>query len=353
MRVLNDTRRRLRRPLSWQSRLVCAAFLFVAGLLGAAAAQTSESLFAKAPDFQLPTSDGKTFRLSEHNGWVRVLFFVRENGQFVPRVLGMVENVVASSPDYERNSVLVCVVATGADRSQEEELRKQVRLKWVMAEDGNREVHRLYKVVAVPTVVLVDKQGFVAKRLAGYTLAFGAEFREALRQALGLPALKYSSEATTATRRSLLYESIGNLMVRRQLWSDALQNYQNALEINPEMHAARLGTGFCLLRLGRSKEGMQEPHRLLEIDALSTRALVGVAWAKVLEGNAAQARGDLEKLRSVCSGYPEYHEAWAAVYEALQEGDKAKESRDKVEQLRGKPVKAPVSRPSDQKVKGK
>jgi alkyl hydroperoxide reductase subunit AhpC len=330
-----------------------AALLSVAGLLGAAAAQTPEPLPGKAPDFQLPTSDGNTFRLSEHNGWVRVLFFVRENGYFVPRVLGMIENVVASLPDYERNSILVCIVATGADRSQEEELRKQVRLKWVMAEDGNREVHRLYKVIAVPTVVMVDKQGAISKRLAGYTLAFGAEFRETLRQSLGLPALKYSSEATTATRRSLLYESVGGLMVRRQLWSDALQNYQNALQINPELHAARLGAGFCLLRLGRSKEGVQEFQRSLEIDALSTRALVGLAWAKVLEGNVAQAQSDLENLRSASSGYPEYHEAWAAVHEALGEPDKAKQCQDKVEQLRGQPVKAPVSKLSRQKTRGK
>ncbi|MBM3334833.1 redoxin domain-containing protein [Candidatus Sumerlaeota bacterium] len=319
--------------------------LFACGnALGAVGGATAETQPPPAPDFELPTAQGGKFRLSQHSGMVRVLLFTRDEGHFVPNVLAMIERVVASSAAY-KDTVLVCVIAASADQVALGKLGVQFRLKWIVVEDRDQAIHRLYKVIAVPTVVLVDKQGLVIKRSAGYTLTFGAEFRAALRRSLGLPMLKESSDETTATRRSALYLSAADVMIKRGVWSEALRNYQNALEINPELHAARLGAGFCLLRVGSSKEAAVEFQRLHAINVLSTQTEVGLLWARALRGEAKQAQTDLEKLRATCSNFPEYHEAWAAVYQSLKEDDKARQAIEQAEQLRGQRVRRPVGKP--------
>jgi len=309
-----------------------------------AAAATSSPLVL-APDFELPADDGKPFKLSEHSGVVRALFFIRNNGQYVGDALATTEKVVSVAPALQQKTLLVCIVGEGLEGSQLESFRQQFHLKWTFLHDRAESVHRLYQIIAVPTVIIVDERGNICGRVAGYGFAFGVEFRALLRQALGLPPLSAEAVMTTATRQALHYQGLGDRMVQRNMWAAALQNYQKALEIAPEMTAARWGAGFCMLRLGKAEAGAQEFQKVLATDPASTRALVGLAWAKTLEGKADVAQGELEKLRALTPNLPEYFEAWAAVHEATGALEAAKQDRDKAESLRGRPVVAPVSLP--------
>lgn len=323
---------------------VLAAAALVGQVWGAQPAVTPETPSPRAPDFTLPKVGGGTLQLSAHRGKVRVLFFVREMGRYVPEVLEMIERVVGSSRDYE-GQMLICIIGVRGDTSHVDTLRGRFRLHWTVLEDADLVVHHAYKVIAVPTVVLVDREDRIRARLAGYSFAFGNGFRTALRDCLGLPSLAEHSDATTATKRSRRYAALGDAMVRREIWSSARRSYQQALDIDPEMHAARLGLAFCHLRDRRPNEATLEFQRLLAIDVLTTPARVGVAWANVLEGKLTQARADLEVLRPAASNLPEYFEAWAAFYEAAGSKNDAEQARQNVRKLRGPRVIAPVTRP--------
>jgi hypothetical protein len=332
-------------------KTLVALGLLVGGITSPAAAGTAQNAPAPpdAPDFQLQTVEGKPFQLAAHKGTVRVLFFVRDNGHFVPRVLSMIESIVGSSPSYQKGSMLICIVAHNVAGMELETLREKFNLEWVLLKDPDRRVHRLYKVIAVPTVVIVDREGRIAERFAGYTLSFGAEFRTDLRRALGLPALRTADDVSTATRRADRYVSIGELMEKRGIWTSALRSYQNALEIDPELHEARLGVGYGLLHTGRPKEAAEEFRRLLDIDTLTTQSQVGLAWSDALLGKVKEASATLEKLRIQTAGLPEYHEAWAAVYSAQGNEEAADAANAKAESLRGGHVRAPVTRPTPMK----
>lgn len=310
---------------------------------GQASTAATTTALASAPDFELPAADGPPFRLSKHNGSVRVLFFVRNDGRFVAEALNATERVATSGPSFERKTVLVCIVAMNLDGSQFDAFRGQSHL-WTFLHDRTESVHRLYQVIAVPTVVVVNERGCVCGRLAGYSFAFGKEFRSLLRACLGLPESVADSNITT-TRQAAHFVALGELMVGRSMWAAALRNFQKALELAPEMRAARLGAGFCLLRIGQAKAATAEFQRVLAADANSTQALIGLAWAKALDGKPEPARTELEKLRPLASELSEYFEAWAAVHEATGGREEAQRDRQKADRLRPHSVLAPVSRP--------
>jgi tetratricopeptide (TPR) repeat protein len=232
-------------------------------------------------------------------------------------------------------------------------LRNQFQLRWLLLEDRELDVHRQYKVIAVPTVVIVTPDRRIATRLAGYTLAFGTRFRQSLRASLDLPPLADAADATTATRNARRYKSTGDIMVRRAIHSVALRNYEKALELDPELHEARLALAFCLLRTGKVEPARQQFAQLKIAEAFTTQTQVGLAWARALDGESQQARKELERLRKVASEAPVYYEAWAAIYKADGNDEKAREAQQKVLDLRGKRVQAPVTRPNPEKLKKK
>jgi len=303
-----------------------------------------------APDFQLTTADGKPFRLSQSQGALRVLFFIRNDGRFVAEALAMLEKILHSSPVYEKAAFLICILGSDIDKAHYEALRKQFALNWCFVKDADGAVHRLYKVIAVPTVVLVDGEGRAFRRYAGYSNAFGKEFRTDLRKVLELPELQTYADITTATRRASRLSSLGDVMVRRGIWPAALRNFESALALDPRMTSARLGAGFVHLRTGQPAEGAKYFQEVLKEDAKSSGALVGMAWTKALQGKAAEAKADLEKLRPAASETPEYHEAWAALFEAAGDAEAARKERQAADKLRGGHVNAPVSIPDPAKL---
>lgn len=305
-----------------------------------------------APDFELPSEGGQIFTLSKHQGAVRVLFFVRNSGHFIQDALNATELVVSSQPIFQQKTLLVCIVTEDLEGSQFEAFRGRFHLKWVFLHDHNEAIHRLYKVIAVPTTVIINERGEICGRLAGYSLASGKEFRTILSACLRIPDIA-TTHLTTATLEADRFVALGDVLLARAMPEAALRNYQKALEILPTLAVARWRVGLGLLRQGRVTSGTQELQRVWAADPASTPALVGLAWAQALEGKAKEASAELEKLRPPASKMPEYFEAWAAVHEAMGARDEARQDQEQADQLRGRGVVAPVSRPKKGKVGAK
>jgi tetratricopeptide (TPR) repeat protein len=93
------------------------------------------------------------------------------------------------------------------------------------------------------------------------------------------------SSAQTASAEALW--DIGNTLMRRDKPLDAINAYQEALQLRPDFHQARRALGFALMRLSRHAEAEQEFYRIVE-------ATPQDAGAHYDLGAALAARGQLE-----------------------------------------------------------
>lgn len=146
--------------------LACiAGTLIVAVVGGLAYAQlgpggmlSSVRVGSPAPDFDLPTLDGGTIRLSDHRGHpVAVAFWAT----YCKRC---VEELPALEQATERHSdegLVVITVNPRQVRSHLHEFLGQRGITLTVAIDAYDEVWRTYRIVALPTTVWVDAEGVV------------------------------------------------------------------------------------------------------------------------------------------------------------------------------------------------
>jgi peroxiredoxin/outer membrane lipoprotein-sorting protein len=140
-------------------------------------------LFNKpAPDFELQTAAGPKIRLSDLRGRVVLLAFL-SNGCIACRQ--QLAALAGIQEDYKDKGVVILGIATGPKATTGAALRPDAIL-----DDTGAKVHRLYRVLLAPTVVLIDGQGKVVRFLPG------ARDAETLRAALRRAGLEQSAAQT-------------------------------------------------------------------------------------------------------------------------------------------------------------
>jgi len=129
--------------------------------------QTTATL-ALAPDFALTDVDGSTFRLSDQQGKVVVLEFMRTTCSACVseaptladlRTKFLLDNVVM---------VTVTVDPAGDTDVVFRNFRNQNMMGWIAARDTAR-VYQKYSVQATPTIFIIDKDGHIRYQHVGVT----------------------------------------------------------------------------------------------------------------------------------------------------------------------------------------
>jgi tetratricopeptide (TPR) repeat protein len=95
----------------------------------------------------------------------------------------------------------------------------------------------------------------------------------------------------------------GDVLGERQLWNNAVLAYQKALQIEPAQPGLHAAMGNALLRAGRYREAEKEFEAELSRDPVAPRALLGVAEAHLVKGEAQPA---LDALSKVSKSVPEF-----------------------------------------------
>jgi cytochrome oxidase Cu insertion factor (SCO1/SenC/PrrC family) len=122
---------------------------------------------ARAPDFTLTDVDGNAFRLSDHQGKIVVLEFMRTT----------CEACVAENPHLRdlRSKfggdvvmVMVSVDPAGDTDSVLRDYRNQNMMGWIAIGDKAR-VYQRYSVQATPTIFIIDKNGYIKYQHVGLT----------------------------------------------------------------------------------------------------------------------------------------------------------------------------------------
>ena len=122
-----------------------------------------------APDFTLTDVDGKTFRLSDHQGKVVVLEFMQTTCSACVQETPHLREL-RSRFGSDVVMVMISVNPAGDTDSILRDYRNQNLMGWTAIGDKNQ-VYQSYGIQATPTIFIIDKNGYIKYEHVGLTEA--------------------------------------------------------------------------------------------------------------------------------------------------------------------------------------
>ncbi len=131
-----------------------------------------------APDFALKGSDGNNVRLSELRGQVVLINFWASWCGPCRQEMPHLDELYRK---YEPLGFTLLAVNVEQDRRQADRLLADVPVSFPVLFDDRNEVSKLYDVVAMPSTVLVDRDGKVRHVHHGYKPGYEQTYQEQIR----------------------------------------------------------------------------------------------------------------------------------------------------------------------------
>jgi peroxiredoxin len=166
-----------------QTLLRCAAGAGLAAALGLAAADADATLApaSKAPDFTLPAIGGANLRLQEQRGRVvMVNFWATWCGPCrveMPHLNRLYEK-------YRGSGFVLLGVNIDEEPRKAADLAAKLGLRFPVLWDADKKVSRLYDLTAMPSTVLIDRDGRVRYIHRGYRDGFEDTYEKQVRELL-------------------------------------------------------------------------------------------------------------------------------------------------------------------------
>jgi peroxiredoxin len=154
-------------------------FITIAFGLLASAPGNAETLQGKAPDFTLKSSSGKNIKLSEYRGQVILLnFWASWCGpcrQEMP-LLNQIQN------RYSKLGFTVLGVNVEEDSRQAKTMLREIPVDFPILFDTTNKVSKLYNVSAMPSTVLIDRDGNLRYLHKGYKPGDEAKYKQWIKK---------------------------------------------------------------------------------------------------------------------------------------------------------------------------
>ncbi len=168
--------------LKLQPLLRCAAGAWLAAALGLAAADADAMPAAsKAPDFTLPAIGGTNLRLQEQRGRVvMVNFWATWCGPCrveMPHLNRLYDK-------YRDAGFVLLGVNIDDEPRKAAEFASRLGLRFPVLWDADKKVSRLYDLAAMPSTVLIDRDGRVRHIHRGYRDGFEHTYEKQIRELL-------------------------------------------------------------------------------------------------------------------------------------------------------------------------
>jgi tetratricopeptide (TPR) repeat protein len=177
-----------------------------------------------------------------------------------------------------------------------EDLRRQAEaLPFVglVLHDPRRQAFGDYRIMVMPTVVVVDGSDRVVHSLPGMTARFSDILTDALLVATGRLSREQfqltlqpeaAVEVSEAEARANRIAQLAEQLARRGLDEMAQEKYAEALALWPGHVQARLGLGHLFIKHRRIADAERQFRALLEADQAHTDAALGLAFVQALRG---------------------------------------------------------------------
>ena len=163
-------------------KLSLSTFTVVLAALAATGLEAASSVTgAEAPDFVLKSVAGSNVRLSEHRSDVVMLAFT---ASWCSECRARDAHLAELYRRYREAGLVLLVVSLDRDRRDAESIASRLDADFPVLIDPRGETGRLYSVDKLPTLVLIDRAGFVREVLVGDTRGGGpdAQVRTLLRE---------------------------------------------------------------------------------------------------------------------------------------------------------------------------
>jgi len=158
--------------------------MFLIAIL-ASSALTTEAAPPKtgqpAPDFTLRSSTGKNVKLSERRGEVVMVNFwatwCAPCRQEMPQLNQLYDR-------YRKNGFTLLAVSVDDNPDKALEMAKQLGVRFPVLIDSRKQVSRLYDIDAMPSTLLIDRDGKVRYLHRGYRAGVEKQYEERIRELL-------------------------------------------------------------------------------------------------------------------------------------------------------------------------
>ncbi len=157
------------------TRLLIALF---ASALWASCAVASENIQGPAPDFALKSNTGKNLRLSEYRGQVVMINFWASWCGPCRQEMPLLEDMYKR---YQSLGFTILGVNVEEDSSKAKRLLKEIPVSFPILFDNRNQVSKMYNVVAMPSTVLVDRDGNMRYLHKGYKPGYEKEYQKQVR----------------------------------------------------------------------------------------------------------------------------------------------------------------------------
>ena len=152
--------------------------LLAVGLLFSANLQ-AETLEGVAPDFTLKSRSGENVKLSELRGDVVMINFWASWCAPCRQEMPLLEEMYKK---YNDLGFVLLGVNVEEDSSKAAELLREVPVSFPVLYDNTNKVTKLYKVVAMPSTVMVDRDGNMRYLHRGYLPGYEAEYIKQIKE---------------------------------------------------------------------------------------------------------------------------------------------------------------------------
>ncbi len=277
-------------------RLAAAAAVVAAVPVSPAGAVTGFKRGDPAPRISLAAADGTTVDTAQLRGSVLLVLFGDAAQDRTQRACRLIKEALGSPRlAGERITWIVVLSRNSRPGDLDPEFRGSPHPPLVV-HDTERRAFGAWQVLVVPSFVVVDREGLVAHAMAGLTNRFGDIVSDALAfacgklsaegldQALGSPPEERPDADRLRARRMAIF---ARRLAANGLEALAEQKYQEALQIAPDLAAARLGLGDLLLGQERLDEAEACYRQMLAAQPGANEASLGLAHVRLLRGGSS------------------------------------------------------------------
>ncbi len=149
------------------------AFVFVAS------ATSASAISGKAPDFTLKSRSGENIRLSDLRGQVVMLNFWASWCGPCRQEMPILEQL---HKRYSKLGFTVVGVNVEQDTSKAVAYLRDVKVSFPILYDNTSKVSKLYNVSAMPTTVMIDRNGNMRFKHHGYKPGYEKDYKKQIKQ---------------------------------------------------------------------------------------------------------------------------------------------------------------------------
>lgn len=140
---------------------------------------TGMSISGKAPDFTLKSRDGKNLRLSDYRGQVVMINFWASWCGPCRQEMPLLEDLYKR---YSKLGFTIVGVNVDTDSSKANNYLKDVTVSFPIVYDTSNNVSKTFNVNAMPTTVIVDRNGNMRFLHQGYKPGYENEYKKQVKQ---------------------------------------------------------------------------------------------------------------------------------------------------------------------------